>query len=65
MPQLVASFSYFTIFGKDTIHGTPVTQIHPFIQQGGIDLARRTVLEPFAIEYISNGLFLIRRQASG
>jgi hypothetical protein len=51
MAALVASFAYFRMGSQNPVHRAPMTQIGSLIEQGGIDLTRRTIHKALTIQH--------------
>src|SRR5262245_897742 len=63
MTKLIASFLYFLILLENAVHRSPGAEITFFVEQGGVDLARRLIDKTRAVESLSNNrlLFLAQR----
>jgi hypothetical protein len=50
------------MFVQNPVHGAPVAELLLFVQQRSIDLAGTLVLKPFAVQYVTDLLFLFVAQ---
>jgi hypothetical protein len=58
MLPLVTPLTDFIVLGQNPIHRPPVTEIDPFIQQGGIHFPWRLIHELLAVEDLPHPGFL-------
>jgi hypothetical protein len=60
--QLVTAFPHFLIFIQNAIHRPPGAQIFAFVQQRGIDFARRLIGKALTVKHLPDFCFLYRRK---
>ena len=53
---------YLTMSIKNAVHGAPMAQVRPFIQQSSMDLTRRFVHEAFTIQQRPDDCPLLGRE---
>ena len=53
MLQLIAAFSHLVMRSQNTIHRAPVAEVAALVEQRGIDLTRRLVLERLTVQHLS------------
>src|ERR1019366_9524928 len=63
MTKLIAALFQLPVLGQDAMHGAYRAEIDVLVQQGGIDLYRSLVAEPFRVQMIEHYLAFSRVQS--